>query len=301
MISICHPDIWIEFIQCASKVNCSIPQLLLCQAIKNPNNKFSYYHEWDEFYNSKLETIDSETVDFVDVYHNVILIDLNNQNRLEPEISSKISNDSDFIKIFTASTKINFAFLKNHLTLPATLPRCVGILDLVKKPNRHWTYFSLWSGNGVNEAKLTYSDFPSNEAIQDFVSDILNLKNPVDQKIFIQSDYMNFGDIFSKVIGKKINYCTTKICGTYRKRHTDLINEKSDVKTYFGNNSIFSVTDKKSILHPRAIVHGNIVATLNHDFDQIHIANSNWIITFQYSVADFSDKLTLLASYIEIN
>jgi hypothetical protein len=277
---LCHPNIWLFFNESVEKLTNSNEELLLINLMKNSANNFVYNSDIQGFYNKELGKIDSERYDLDDVFSN-FLLELQAVDRLVSEDNTTaIDCDDDLLDSFIKSIKTNFLLVKKEEAVKKNpSKKGVAIFDNINKPNRHWIYYSVLACNGRSTATVMFSDFNKDDEISEFIENLLIMKNPLSRKPHIQTDYMNFGNIFKNLRGKHIIYCTSKYNGHTLKSAATLTNDKDRVKAYFGTNSSFKVSQDKSILHPRTIIYNNMVITLNHDFDQIKVENKNWNIT----------------------
>ena len=120
-----------------------------------------------------------------------------------------MKNEDDLYECYKKSETANFYLIKSKRNLnKSDNLNCVGIFDDIKKVNSHWIYFNLISGNGRSTFVLDYNDFNTNEQVSETIATIIGLKNPINENVYIQNDYISFGNIFDKVFRKKIIYCT---------------------------------------------------------------------------------------------
>jgi hypothetical protein len=300
MVILAHPNIWVEYIKFKGKNIPSQNFMKLFNIIHNNENVFAYKYTWNSFYEGILEQAQDDEIDYIDVFNNII-VDFSNNDKLILEYYDVISSNQDFENCFNLSDQLQFLLLNNQLALnPILENKGVLVLNKIVQPNRHWIYYSILISNQSTHQSLDYRDFRSDFEIQNFIKCILNLKNPNNKKVFIQSDYLNYGALFELVKGKSITYCSSQYSGLNVKKSNELSTEKNSVRTYFGSNSSYRVSTNKGVLHPRAIFYNNIIITLNHDFPQISVVNSNWRITFHYCKKTYDEKLGIISNYKSI-
>lgn len=301
MIILPHPNIWVEYIKFKGKITPSRNFRRIFNILHNEENIFAYKYSWNEFYEEILERSEDDENDFVDVFNNII-VELNYNDKLIKEDFETIKTNHDFENCFDVSSQIQFLLLASS-TNPYQIRDLKGvlILDKLDKPNKHWIYYSILISNQSQHQSVDYRDFNSDQEIQEFIKCILNLKNPINPRVYIQSDYLNYGTLFGLIVGKRITYCSSKYNNGINSKEADQLNtEKNSVQTYFGNNSQYWVSSDKKVLHPRAVFFNNIIITLNHDFPQISNRNSNWQITFHYCKQTYIEKTRIINSYTPV-
>ncbi|RED42218.1 hypothetical protein DFQ10_109113 [Winogradskyella eximia] len=300
MVILAHPDFWIEYIKNQNKIIPNQNYLEIFKIVMNLQNDFVYNHLWTAFFESVLSNEVNDSIDYVDVFNNII-INLHYNDRLIREDYNVIKNAVDFNNCFKKSSLINFLIVNEEKSLNnIKLERGTLIINNICKPNRNWVYSAILKSNRAEQQGLDYRDFKSNEQIQIFIQDLLNLKNPISKRFYIQSDYLNFGEIFEKVRGKSITYCTSEYSKFELKNISELQAEKISVNTYFGSNASYVVSNNRQYLHPRTIFYNNIVINIPHDFPQIMIENSNWYINLHYCPKTYLEKIRIISSYKKI-
>ncbi|MBW1294360.1 hypothetical protein [Aquimarina litoralis] len=297
MVVLAHPDIWIEFFKNKGKLIPSTGYKMILRILNNSQNLFAYNYEWNDYYESELLEAEDDTADFIDIFNN-LLVQLNYQDRLFHENYGSIKNFNDLELCFSNSSNLQFLLINNEVNyLNSPAEKCSLILSKIEKPNSHWIYFSILESDSSHQLSVDYRDFRSNQEIQEFIHNLLNLKNPKSKRIYIQSDYLNFGSLFERVKGKRITYCSSEYQGIDKKNSPTLQAEKLSISTYFGNNASYIVSGNKSYLHPRAVFYNNLVLNMNHDFPQIVLGNENWHLTFHYCIEAYSEKLRIIKNY----
>lgn len=295
---LCHPSIWKLYFDKNSSNTLSVNETLLINVIKNNNNKYTLNETIINFSCEYFNSFDSDKIDYNDAF-GLLLLDLNNNDRTNScEIEKEIECDSDLVDFFSKNKTINFLLSKEQLSIPVHQNHSVSIFDNVQKPNKDWLYLSLLAFNGVSSFTLYNYDFGNNDEISNLISNITTIKNAKEQKVYIQSDYMNFGFLFNKISKNKIVYCTSyyeygRSLKTTAKLHQDV----RRVKDFFGTNSTFLVSKNKKCLHPRTLLYNNIVVHMDNDFDQININNSNWNLTIILCSNTFTKRIDNLNTY----
>lgn len=297
-----HPDIWCEYIRNNSKTTYTKTKEYkkIFDIISNEENLFAYNSEWTNFYESFLNQEEDDTADFTDIFNNII-VELNYQDKLFHENYYPINNSNDFNNCFMNSEKIQFLLLNKTLNHTFSDDKCVLILEQINKPNKSWIYYSILTTDTSSQKSVDYRHFNNNIEIKNFINDLLSLKNPSYNRIHIQSDYLNFGQLFESIKGRKLTYYSSEYSGATIKNPTTLSTEKNSINTYFGSRASYLVCRDRAITHPRTVFYNHIVINLNHDFAQIHVNNFNWFISFQYSINTYTEKMRLVKHYKTIS
>lgn len=296
---LCHPEIWEKFINIKDSITKSENDLLLYNIFNNPNNLFIYKGKWKNVYIKYFNNVKSKKYDFLDLfYHYIDLLNIDNRI-IEDETELDLVTYDDFVLYPTKSNIVNFVILNNY----TSNSKSVILFEEIVKPNQHWLYFNLLNNNCLNNSILLYGcDFSSNEEIEKIINYIANIKNIGSGKIYIQSDYLNFGNIFNEIIGKKITYCTSRYKGyDIVKSPSELLIDLRKTKAYFGVNSSFKTTKDKDVLHPRTMICNNIVMIVTHDFPSVIYSNTNWHMTISLDKKLFEQIFLTTNDYDSIN
>ena len=298
MIILSHPNIWVSYLLKNKTLIPSKEKKIIDDIICNEQIILAYHHTWFDYYYKSLLEFEDNTLDLEEAFNSLIM-ELYNDERLVSEVYLNINSDEELVNCYEKSNQINF-FITNNVCDCSNFTDGIGtlILEKIQKPNKHWCYASLLSSNSTTEKRVDYNIFANNDQIEDFIQILLSIKNPVDQKIYILSDYLNFGRIFDKIKGRNITYCSSIFThGSERKSRAELINDKQRVNFHFGTKASFKISQNKSILHPRFAIHSKVVISLTHDFSQIDVKNLNWQITFHFCMNTFSEKKQIISLY----
>lgn len=293
MILAIHPQTWIEFYNNHSKVSLGAFDLLLHSSICNNKNQIAFSGKWLQFFQEYFIAKSNVKKNYKDIF-DATLTELSDNNRIIPVDSKSISNTAELFESFTSSTTMNIMLCVDVNDVPPnSCPDGVAFYKKIKEPNRNWIYFALAAGNEFFDTTLWPNNFKSNQSISVFFEDLISLKNPSDDKIYLQSDYQHFGDIFSLLKGKKIIYHTSGI----KLSETQKQAIRQSVKYYFGPNATTKFSTNIKLLHPRLFCYSNVVVKIDNDFNNIDVNSSNWKLTFQYCAKTSCDVKNNLGKF----
>lgn len=154
----------------------------------------------------------------------------------------------------------------------------IAILSYQSKPNYHWLVSELASIHPYKVTARCY-EFNTNTDVSQFFNDLFNIPLKISNVNIFDSqcnlDHNKFNFLTANTI--KVNYFSK-----FKSREKDQFDRRDEIKGHFGQSANVFLIKRGNRAHGRRIIFENLTVTLDDDFWNLDVNNTDWNIDVEY-------------------